>query len=201
MIGCLSLLCCLNRLRGGALCSFGEEILNQKRQIFTDIFSRVDKLNKLKEHTVSNCATCLFSYGHISNKHFWISIIIWLCCKQHLFLSLNVFARKQAVRVMDIPFHVSQQHQLAGKKTPNPMWEDLLAWSVKLHNAPICSRGSDSCVIIFPTTLIISSPLERQSSSSHLVTLQVIGWKVTRDRHRWHPQFSVITFKLKPHCF
>lgn len=197
MIGCLSLLCCLNRLRGGALCSFGEEILNQKRQIFTDIFSRVDKLNKLKEHTVSNCATCLFSYGHISNKHFWISIIIWLCCKQHLFLSLNVFARKQAVRVMDIPFHVSQQHQLAGKKTPNPMWEDLLAWSVKLHNAPICSRGSDSCVIIFPTTLIISSPLERQSSSSHLVTLQVIGWKVTRDRHRWHPQFSMITFKLK----
>lgn len=197
MIGCLSLLCCLNRLRGGALCSFGEEILNQKRQIFTDIFSRVDKLNKLKEHTVSNCATCLFSYGHISNKHFWISIIIWLCCKQHLFLSLNVFARKQAVRVMDIPFHVSQQHQLAGKKTPNPMWEDLLAWSVKLHNAPICSRGSDSCVIIFPTTLIISSPLEWQSSSSHLVTLQVIGWKVTRDRHRWHPQFSMITFKLK----
>lgn len=197
MIGCLSLLCCLNRLRGGALCSFGEEILNQKRQIFTDIFSRVDKLNKLKEHTVSNCATCLFSYGNISNKHFWISIIIWLCCKQHLFLSLNVFARKQAVRVMDIPFHVSQQHQLAGKKTPNPMWEDLLAWSVKLHNAPICSRGSDSCVIIFPTTLIISSPLEWQSSSSHLVTLQVIGWKVTRDRHRWHPQFSMITFKLK----
>lgn len=197
MTGCLSLLCCLNRLRGGALCSFGEEILNQKRQIFTDIFSRVDKLNKLKEHTVSNCATCLFSYGHISNKHFWISIIIWLCCKQHLFLSLNVFARKQAVRVMDIPFHVSQQHQLAGKKTPNPMWEDLLAWSVKLHNAPICSRGSDSCVIIFPTTLIISSPLEWQSSSSHLVTLQVIGWKVTRDRHRWHPQFSMITFKLK----
>lgn len=197
MIGCLSLLCCLNRLRGGALCSFGKEILNQKRQIFTDIFSRVDKLNKLKEHTVSNCATCLFSYGNISNKHFWISIIIWLCCKQHLFLTLNVFGRKQAVRVMDIPFHVSQQHQLAGKKTPNPMWEDLLAWSVKLHNAPICSRGSDSCVIIFPTTLIISSPLEWQSSSSHLVTLQVIGWKVTRDRHRWHPQFSMITFKLK----
>lgn len=73
---------------------------------------------------------------------------------------------------MDIPFHVSQQHQLAGKKNKKKtdlMWEDLLAWSVKLHNAPICSRGYDSCVIIFPTTDHF------QSSSSHLVTLQVIG--------------------------
>lgn len=201
MIGCLSLLCCLNRLRGGALCSFGKEILNQKRQIFTDIFSRVDKLNKLKEHTVSNCATCLFSYGHISNKHFWISIIIWLCCKQHLFLSLNVFWKKTSCQSDGHPLSRITATSARWKKTPNPMWEDLLAWSVKLHNAPICSRGSDSCVIIFPTTLIISSPLEWQSSSSHLVTLQVIGWKVTRDRHRWHPQFSMITFKLKPHCF
>lgn len=136
MTGCLSLLCCLNRLRGGALCSFGKEILNQKRQIFTDIFSRVDKLNKLKEHTVSNCATCLFSYGNISNKHFWISIIIWLCCKQHLFLSLNVFGRKQAVRVMDIPFHVSQQHQLAGKKHQTRCgkicWRGLLNYTMRL---------------------------------------------------------------------
>lgn len=128
MIGCLSLLCCLNRLRGGALCSFGKEILNQKRQIFTDIFSRVDKLNKLKEHTVSNCATCLFSYGNISNKHFWISIIIWLCCKQHLFLSLNVFWKKTSCQ--------SDGHPLAGKKHQTRCgkicWRGLLNYTMRL---------------------------------------------------------------------